>query len=71
MDIHLIIRTHLENLAMTVLPPFSSRRLLRETLDDMGQVKVGEEFLKIICGQQPAEKQSKREADSFWYSSSL
>jgi hypothetical protein len=48
MDIHIIIRTHLENLAMTVLPPFSSHRMLHETLDDMGLVKVGEEFLKII-----------------------
>jgi hypothetical protein len=33
---------------MTVLPPFSGHRMLHETLDDMGLVKVGEEFLKII-----------------------
>jgi hypothetical protein len=46
MDIHIIIRTHLEKLAMTVLPPFSGHRMLHETLDDMGLVKVGEEFLK-------------------------
>ena len=44
----MIMRTHVENLAMTVLPPFSGHRILHETIDDMGLVKVGDEFLKII-----------------------